>query len=203
MKINNYQINQFLQLENLEEVENLLAILEHLKPQSEITNPLYRWWKIGKWKQPKAIKVRRVMECLFGEVEQLRMLMKAATPEAVIEAVSIVTNTNIKTVNKFTIVDFYSIINSITADLISIGNMEQNELSDEDSDPVFEMVRAGERMAKFGSLNIIDSLAGGDITKWSEIEKMPYMTVFTKLKMNKELAAINKAVLEYQRKKQN
>ena len=114
MKIKNYQLKKFLKLENIEEIESYLLILENLKPKTEIKNPLYKWWKIGRWMQPKSIRVRRVQECTFGEVEQLRMLTSEATPDAVIEAVSIVTDTPIKTVRHFTIVDFYSIVNSIT-----------------------------------------------------------------------------------------
>jgi hypothetical protein len=37
-----------------------------------------------------------------------------------------------------------------------------------------------------GVLNTIDSLAKEDILRWVEIEKLPYMTVFTKLRMDNE-----------------
>jgi hypothetical protein len=42
-------------------------------------------------------------------------------------------------------------------------------------------------MGKYGVLNTIDSLAK-DILRWVEIEKLPYMTVFTKLRMDNEKA---------------
>jgi hypothetical protein len=41
-------------------------------------------------------------------------------------------------------------------------------------------------MGKYGVLNTIDSLAKEDILRWVEIEKLPYMTVFTKLRMDNE-----------------
>lgn len=202
MKITNYKLKDFLTLENEEEVNQHLLILESLNPLPEITNPLYRWWKIGKWKQPNTIKVKNVMECTFGQVEELRQLMNDGNVDSIIEAISIVTNTEKKAIYHFTITDFYSIIKSITNDLLMMGNMEYNELHQENDDPHIELVRAGERMEKFGTLNTINSLAGDDITKWEQVENMPYMVVFTKLRMDKEKAAIQKELNDLQKKKQ-
>ena len=54
--------------------------------------------------------------------------------------------------------------------------------------------RAGiQSFEKFKYINTINSLAGGDITKWSEILNMPYERVLTKLLLNKTEA-------EYQKK---
>ena len=46
---------------------------------------------------------------------------------------------------------------------------------------------------KFKYINTINSLAGGDVTRWNEILNMPYDRVLTKLLLNKTEA-------EYQRK---
>jgi hypothetical protein len=46
---------------------------------------------------------------------------------------------------------------------------------------------------KFKYINTINSLAGGDITKWNEVLNMPYERVLTKL-------LLNKAEAEYQKK---
>jgi hypothetical protein len=46
-------------------------------------------------------------------------------------------------------------------------------------------------MGKYGVLNTIDSLAKEDILRWVEIEKLPYMTVFTKLRMDNENSTRN------------
>ncbi|MES2377499.1 MAG: hypothetical protein V4553_13010 [Bacteroidota bacterium] len=46
---------------------------------------------------------------------------------------------------------------------------------------------------KFKYINTVNSLSGGDITKWGEILNMPYDRVLTKLLLNKTEA-------EYQRK---
>ena len=46
---------------------------------------------------------------------------------------------------------------------------------------------------KFKYINTVNSLAGGDITKWTDILNMPYDRILTKLLLNKTEA-------EYQRK---
>jgi hypothetical protein len=78
-------------------------------------------------------------------------------------------------------------------------NMEINELSDS-FDINVEAVNAKERMGKYGVLNTIDSLAKEDILRWVEIEKLPYMTVFTKLRMDNKKAKIAQEIAELQRK---
>lgn len=37
----------------------------------------------------------------------------------------------------------------------------------------------------YGYYNTVNSLAGGDLTKWYEIMAMPYSLVLTKLRLNK------------------
>lgn len=55
---------------------------------------------------------------------------------------------------------------------------EQKYLS---SDPNIKMISAGiNKLNVFGINNIIDSLAKGDITKYNEIELLPYGVVFDK-----------------------
>jgi hypothetical protein len=48
---------------------------------------------------------------------------------------------------------------------------------------------------KFKYINTVNSLAGGDVTKWAEILALPYDRVLTKLLLNKTEA-------EYQRRYQ-
>lgn len=46
---------------------------------------------------------------------------------------------------------------------------------------------------KFKYINTVNSLAGGDVTKWADILNLPYERMFTKLLLNKTEA-------EYQRR---
>jgi len=60
-----------------------------------------------------------------------------------------------------------------------ISNLEKEYLS---STPDNELVNAGVReLDRFGSLNVIDQLANGDILKWEEVKKLAYKDVFDKL----------------------
>ncbi|MDN3582762.1 hypothetical protein [Mucilaginibacter flavus] len=57
--------------------------------------------------------------------------------------------------------------------------------------------RAGiQSFEKFKYINTINSLAGGDITKWDTILNMPYERVLTKLLLNKTEAEYQKKYME-------
>ena len=49
---------------------------------------------------------------------------------------------------------------------------------------------------RFSYVNTVNSLAGGDITKWTEILNMPYERVFTKLLLNKTEATYQRKYAE-------
>ena len=49
---------------------------------------------------------------------------------------------------------------------------------------------------KFKYINTVNSLAGGDITKWAQILNMPYERVLTKLLLNKTEAEYQKRYSE-------
>ncbi|WP_144916744.1 hypothetical protein [Mucilaginibacter frigoritolerans] len=57
--------------------------------------------------------------------------------------------------------------------------------------------RAGiQNFEKFKYINTINSLAGGDITKWAQILNMPYERILTKLLLNKTEAEYQKRYAE-------
>ena len=197
-KVTNYKIKDFLKIKNEELISQYSAILELLQPIKEIDNPDYNWFK----RSPKKIMVKEVKSLSFGEVSILRNNLNEPILENIFESVKIVTGLDEKLIWDFTIIDFYSILCGIKEDLITLSHMEANELSNDDVDVHMEMVNASQRMSRFGVANPINSLAGDDITKWGEIEKLPYMTVITKLIMDKEKAAIQNEVRELQQKQQ-
>lgn len=182
----------FLTLEN-EIVDDYLPILELLSPVAEVAHPIHQ--SLDK------IKIPNVKNLKYGKVVMLKQLLKETTTEAVVEAVAIVTKLPKESVYHFTIIPFYSIVNGIVAQLIEVSNMEQNELQSEDEDIVMIEAQASERMSKFGVLNTIDALAGGDVTKWELIEELPYMVVFSKLMMEKTKADIMRDVRAIQQRK--
>jgi len=80
-----------------------------------------------------------------------------------------------------------------------IQRLEKEHLN---SPPDIDMQAAGVReLDEFGELNVIDSLSGGDILKWEQVEKLPYYKVFDKLKKNIVESRINKKYNEIITKK--
>lgn len=68
-----------------------------------------------------------------------------------------------------------------------IANMEQTSFEAESSD----VDTSG--LDKFKEINIVDSLAGGDILKWEAIQELPYFDVFIKMLMIQEKNKIERA----------
>jgi hypothetical protein len=71
-----------------------------------------------------------------------------------------------------------------------------------DEDYTNEQIRAGiKEFSKFGAFNSIDALAGGDITKWEAVVRLPMSDVVLKLKMNQQQYRYEKKYHEIMLKK--
>lgn len=199
-KIINYKLKDFLRLKDLELVQNHLSILDNLRPLKTISNPNYMWYK----KVPKTLSIKAVRELSFGDVINIRNWINEGSIEAIFEIYKLISGLSEKQIMNLGIIQFYGIFSFIKIELEDIGNMEINELVEDDSDFDInvEAVNAKERMGRFGVLNIIDSLAKEDILRWEQIQKLPYLTVFTKLKMDNLKNKIQKEISELQRKQQ-
>lgn len=199
-KITDYKFKDFIQLDDVNLIDEYMMILEYLKPITEIKNPKYnkfKWWS----KEPIKIQLPSFMMLTFSEVIEIRDSFNNASIDSILDVMVIVTKLEKRYIERFTITQFYGIINYIKEQLEFITNIEMNELNDDEEDIDLITVNANERMAKFGVINTIDSLANGDLTKWDDIQKMQYSVVFTKLKMDKEKNKIQKEISELQKKR--
>lgn len=181
MTITNYNLSEFLQLSDVDVINEYLTILELLPP---------------------AENVKKVESLTFGEVNQLGDLMNEGTVDSIIKAVSILSETAIDEVADMTIIDFWGVRNKIEKELLELIEREKNYLYSDESDPIMLEVNAGQRLSKFGVLNTLDNLANGDITKYKAIEDLPYLLVFAKLLRDKEVSEINKDIADIQKRKQ-
>lgn len=198
-KIINYKLKDFLMLSDVNEILNYLVLLENLNPLTEIKNPTSKWWN----RKPKRLKIKSVKDLSFGDVTLIRNLINEPELNSLIEIFKMVSELNEKQILNLGIIQFYGIFSFIKQELLEISNWEVNELIDDEDGIVDihqEMVQAKERMARFGVLNTINSLANDDVTKWDEIQKLPYMTVFTKLKMDMVKNKIQSEIAELKRK---
>jgi hypothetical protein len=194
----NYKLSDFLKLNNEIELQSYLVILDLLKPLKTISNPKYKWYN----KQPKNLLIKSIKALSFGEVTEIRNNFNEGSIDSVLESVKMVVDVSDKEILNFTILTFYGIISYMKSELNEITNMEINELTDESFDINVEAVNAKERMGKYGILNTIDSLAKEDVLKWELIEKLPYMTVFTKMCIDNEKNKIQQEINELRMKKQ-
>jgi hypothetical protein len=63
-------------------------------------------------------------------------------------------------------------------------------------------VRAGIReFDRFGVMNSIDSMAGGDFTEWNKVLKQPMQNVILKMKMNNQQHKYNTKMAEIMKNK--
>ena len=80
-----------------------------------------------------------------------------------------------------------------------INKMEEAYLV---SPPDMKLIAAGIRdLDPLGVVNVIDMLANGDITKWSEVEKLPYSLCFEKQLKNTIEKRIEKKLIDQQKNK--
>lgn len=186
--ITNYTFEEFLFVEQ-STAANILPFLEWLEPikEFEFDNQL--------------IQLKELDSLTFGQVSNIRDDLTLALPDNLIEITTLVTGLEAEKAYQIPIIDFFGIINTVKAEEKVLAAMELNELSEE-PDADWELAGGSEKMGRFGILNILDSLAGGDITKWETIENLPYMTVFSKLRMNKTMTQIQRAIASIQKQRQ-
>ncbi len=92
--------------------------------------------------------------------------------------------------------DFVHFVRFIEEELLKIAALE-TRLRAEDDEETIKLEAAGiQEMSIFEELNIVDELAGGDILKWRQIERLPYQEIYVKLLRNKTKNDINR---RYQR----
>lgn len=106
------------------------------------------------------------------------------------EIINIICDIKDISVKKITDKEKISLTLWLIDELEAIGSLEQNYLS---SNPEPELIASGiDELNIFGELNIIDSLAGGDILKWEQVKQLPYHSIFDKLRKDNIERKINK-----------
>lgn len=192
-----YKIKDFFRITDIDLLQEYLVVLDLLQPLKIIKNPKAKWYN----KKPKTLEIKSVKELKFGEVITIRNNFNDGNLKSIVESVAMVTGMKENQILRFTITQFYGIISFIKEELSNITNMEINELTDDSFDYNLEQVNAKGRMEKFGIFNTIDNLANENILDWEKVLEIPYMTVFTKLKMDFERNKIQQELVELQKEK--
>lgn len=148
-------------------------------------------WEFGKPKDNIGkYKSKRLIELPYGIVKvDLVEYMKNNELEEGVKAVMECQHEDFN-IKKFTIAEIIVFWKWLSKELEFIFNLETNYLS---SEPEPEMLAAGiNKLNEFGAIATIDQLANGDILKHAQIEKLPYLTVYQKLKLDKAKSEIQK-----------
>lgn len=160
----------FIQLPE-EKQKELLPALKVLKPLSNYTRR--HWFK----KRTHGVK-ESITELTFGEVNSIKRLVMRETTEYLLRAFEIVYKCKARDVIRMEVIQFYRCMIFITTEVDKIIKMEQQHWNTEPTDHDAKLQQAGVKdLEQFGDLPMIDSLAGGDILRYNDIEKLNYLEV--------------------------
>ncbi len=125
----------------------------------------------------------------FGEVLELKALARNGVDDAFIIKLFEFQNMEVKKLEKWNIKKFFGAVNFIENQFKYLGKLEQKLDTEIEND----LIVAGiDELNKFGDLNVIDALAGGDILKWQQVLELTYEDVYNKLLKTKTEEDIRK-----------
>ncbi|MDG3581760.1 hypothetical protein [Galbibacter pacificus] len=185
MDLKRYTFKEFLSLSDESIIDSYLFVLEALKPLKTLN------------KKP----LKELINLSFGEVINAKLILTQPTKEGLVELIKMVSNLKKKQIYDLSIYDFYGVLNNLKEQVITINEMEENNLVSKHTSIEWEMVDGSKRLSKYGVLNTIDKLAKGDILKYEQIEKLPYQLVLSKLMMDMEKSDIEADINNIKMKK--
>lgn len=157
-----YKMKDFLR-KDLETVEEYSRVLKHLQPT-----------------QTK----KRLDEMPLRFVDYVKKTLPSGTFEDIIDILAHLEGVEMEDILKWDVVEFYSTLKGVTAELERLLKMEEERLTPKHQNAKWEMVNGSGRMAPFGVYNTLDRLSDGDILKWDSILDMPYRVVMMKVFMD-------------------
>lgn len=144
---------------------------------------------------------REIHSMKLKHVEFIKQTIEGGNDVDLIKIISKVQNCTKKEVFEFDIVKFFKIIASIREQVNTISKAEENSLTPSEIGYKWQIVNGSERMSKFGIYNTLESLSGGDATKYKHYMNMQYSEVFTLLLMRKTQADLHNEMNQIKEKK--
>ena len=158
---------EFLQLSEKKQKE-LLPALKILKPIPNYTRR--RWFK----KHTHGVK-ESITELTFSEVNSSKRQAMSLESVDKLDVVRMVYKEEPLRMNVFR---FYGCLRFLTLEAERVMRMEQEHWNTEPTEHDIKLQQAGvKELEQFGDLPMIDSLAGGDILRYNDIEKLNYLEV--------------------------
>mgnify|MGYP000876995866 FL=1 len=160
----------FIQLSE-EQQKELLPALKVLKPLSNYT--CKRWFK----KRTHGVK-DSITELTFGDVNTIKREVMRGTTEGLMNAFELVYKCTKKDMMKMSVVLFYRCMKFITNEVDRVMRLEHHHWKVEPTEYDGRLQDAGvKELEMFGDLPMIDSLAGGNILRYNDIERLNYLEV--------------------------
>ncbi|WP_454948113.1 hypothetical protein [Capnocytophaga leadbetteri] len=164
------RVYEFLQLSE-EMQRGILPVLKVLKP---LPNYICRhWFK----KHTHGVK-ESITELTFGDVNTIKREVMRGTTEGLMNAFELVYKCTKKDMMKMNVVRFYRCMKFITNEVDRVMKLEHHHWKVEPTEYDGRLQDAGvKELEMFGDLPMIDSLAGGDILRYNDIEGLNYLEV--------------------------
>ncbi len=129
----------------------------------------------------------------FGEVLELKGFARNGLNDDLVSKVLEIANSEKgkakRKFDKWKLKKFFAVVNFIENQFKYLGELEQKLDTETEND----LIVAGiDDLNKFGDLNTIDALAGGNILKWQQVLELPYEDVYNKLLKTKTEEDIKK-----------
>lgn len=160
------------------------TIQENLKPNPELRLKSV----LTKIVKPKQLNLWSLS---WSDIIELRI---AVSEQKMFEVLNIVFGINETEFARLDLFNAFSVYKWIVEQFKSIVEIESQELSSEMSD---EEKEAGvEELQEFGYSVMLDGIAKGDLLKYDEYLKLPYVKIFRKMCLDKKRYDINKQMQE-------
>jgi hypothetical protein len=135
----------------------------------------------------KYLKPRETKKKLFDmTLDEVTTIKTSSSDGEIVHCISLMNESTDEEVLDLPIIDFFAYFNFMQQELKNLNEIEKNNLTPTYTNPKWDVVGGNERMQKFGILNTLDMLAGGNILNYKEILKMKYSEIFAILLMRKE-----------------
>lgn len=151
---------------------------KELLPALKVLKPLSNYTRRHRFKKHTHGVKESITELTFGEVNSIKRLVMRETTEDLLRAFEIVYKCKARDIIRMEVTQFYRCMIFITNEVDKVIKMEQQHWNAEPTDHDAKLQQAGvKELEQFGDLPMIDSLAGGDILRYNDIEKLNYLEV--------------------------
>ncbi|MGV4404943.1 hypothetical protein ACQ1PF_07925 [Ornithobacterium rhinotracheale] len=156
---------------------------EEIKEYSTILSLVKACPNFKYWFKVRGVK-KSITELTFGQVTELKDCVQNGM-DGIVRAFEIVYGLKPKQVWNLRAIRFYACLNFITKEVEKVIKVENQRYKVEESKDKGMHEQAGIReLEKFSDFAVVDTLANGDILKYDEVEKQPYLVVHFKLWYN-------------------